>query len=154
VAVVAVVTAGAIVALVTARSTVTKEPSPSASPSPPATTVVIYGPPPRAPATTLGAFPKTTQDVVVKFGGTVDEWMALPPNGWVYRGTSSGALNFTVPAACLVDDPTGRHRPGEHVDAAELTSTVRRDAYCRYDPYFLGRIAYARSSCRSGSQDG
>jgi hypothetical protein len=98
--IVAIITAGAIVALITAWSTITKEPSPFPSPSPPATTVVIYGPPPRAPATTLGVFPQTTQDVVVKFGGTVDEWMALPPNGWVYRGSTEApvAVHSTSPS--------------------------------------------------------
>ena len=55
---------------------------------------------------------------VWRHAGRVDP---RPPNGWAYRATISRALTFTVPAGCVVDDAIGRHKPGEHITATELT---------------------------------
>jgi hypothetical protein len=107
-----------IAALVTTMLPQTSGPNPALAPptSIHTSSVIDVAPPPPEP----DGFPTTKPEVIARFGGTLGEWTPRPPNGWVYRATISGARMFTVPPGCVVDDPSGRHQPGEPINATQL----------------------------------
>ena len=119
---VAIIGAAALIIAAMMTTMLPKTSGPNPAPAPPTTThsVIDVAPVPPPPIEPDG-FPTTKSEVVARFGGTLGEWTPRPPNGWIYRATISGALTFTVPTGCVVDDPGGRHQPGERINATQLT---------------------------------
>jgi hypothetical protein len=118
---VAIVGAAALIiaAVITTMLPTISGPNPVPAPATTTHSVIDVAPPP--PPATPDGFAATKSEIVARFGGTLGEWTPRPPDGWAYRATISRALTFTVPAGCVVDDPIGRHKPGEHITATELT---------------------------------